>query len=74
MNDRTKHVAGRVDAERVLRFCPPEAPDSVCPGEWAHAFLNSEDKSEIAVLLWFTNAMHAARYGDYPPNPLDDGE
>lgn len=74
MNERTKHIAARVDVGRELRFCPQDNPDSLCPGEWARAFISSADKKELAVLRWFTNAMHTARHGVYPPDQLEDGE
>lgn len=73
MTEQAKHVAARVDEGEDLRFVP-ENRDSLCPGDWTYAFLQSEDKSDEEVLAWFTNAMTAARYGEYdqdPPMPWD---
>jgi hypothetical protein len=67
----TLHIAARVDEgldDRDLRYFPTN-PHSTDPVDWAQAFLLSEDVSGDAVYIWFENAMHAARFGYYDPDP-----
>ena len=74
----TPHIAAAVgDNKSALLHCPPHAPYSTDPVDWARAFLFSGDwRDDVKTLRWFTNAMSAANpdlYAGPPEIPEIDG-
>lgn len=74
MSERTKHIAeGDAQFPERSRFFP-EDPFSTDPAEWARAYIQSGDVSDVAILYWFMHAMHAARFGVYEADPSAVGD
>ena len=74
--ERAKHIAARVDDKfpERQRFYPKDDPHSTDPVDWARAYIQSGDVSEMDILHWFEHAMQAARFGYYHPDPPMDGD
>lgn len=65
MVERAKHIAASVDDKfpERQRFFPKNDPYSTAPVDWARAYIQSGDVSEMDILQWFEHAMQAARLG-----------